>query len=158
MPDTIISIGKYAFKNCTGMTEIKLSSNLETIGIGAFVNCVSLTSIEIPDSVYEIETDFWNTKTFEGCDALNIVYIGKGVTNVQYKIFDECSSLESIYVPSTLVSIDNFAFSDFELLKNIFFEGSIDEWKNVVLSENAFLERQYDITVYCTDGEVIIEK
>lgn len=158
MPDTIISIGKYAFKNCTGMKEIKLSSNLETIGIGVFVNCENLTSIKLPDSVCEIEMEFWNTATFENCDALRNVYIGRGITNIKHKIFNGCSSLENVYVQSTLVSIDNFAFSDCELLKNIFFNGTTDEWKNVVLGKNAFFEHQYDITVHCTNGEIIIEK
>ncbi len=158
MPDTIISIGKYAFKNCTGITEIKLSSNLETIGIGAFINCVSLTSIEIPDSVYEIETDFWGTKTFEGCNALKVVRLGKGITNIKYKIFDECSALDSIYVTSMLAGVENFAFSDCVSLKNIYFTGSVEQWQNVVLGDKAFFEHQYDITVHCTDGEIIIEK
>lgn len=158
MPDTVVSIGKHAFKNCTRMTEIKLSSNLETIGIGVFVNCGSLTSIEIPDSVSEIEDKLLSDKTFEKCGALKSVRIGKGITTVSYKTFDGCCSLESIYVTSTLESVEDFAFSDCVLLKNIYFNGSVAQWQNVVLGDKAFFEHQYDITVHCTDGEIIIEK
>ena len=74
------------------------------------------------------------------------------------EIFDECSALDSICVTSMLAGVENFAFSDCVSLKNIYFTGSVEQWKNVVLGDKAFFEHQYDITVHCTDGEIIIEK
>ena len=44
-------VGKNAFKNCSSLSSVELSGELESIDAGAFEGCRSLMSIEIPDGV-----------------------------------------------------------------------------------------------------------
>lgn len=63
----VTTLGGYAFENCNTVTEIKLSSNLETIESYAITNCSSLKKVVIPDNVEEIQT-----RGFNSCSKLTI--------------------------------------------------------------------------------------
>ena len=47
LPDTITTIGEYAFENCTNLISIKIPSSITEIGKGAFQGCTSLTDIYV---------------------------------------------------------------------------------------------------------------
>ena len=82
LPNSITSIGDYAFYNCRGLTSIEIPEGVASIGIGAFYNCSSLTSI----------------------------IIGNGVTSIGSSAFYNCSSLTSIEIPNSVASIGKYAF------------------------------------------------
>ena len=44
-PDSLISIGKYAFSGCVGLTSIELPESLSSLGARAFQNCTRLEEI-----------------------------------------------------------------------------------------------------------------
>lgn len=69
IPDSVTTIGDYAFNNCTGLTSITIPDSVTTIGSFAFYNCTSLTSITIPDSVTTI-----GEGTFKNCTGLTDIY------------------------------------------------------------------------------------
>jgi len=50
----VISIGEYAFYDCTSLTEIVIPDSVTSIGDGAFAYCESLQEIVIPNSVTSI--------------------------------------------------------------------------------------------------------
>ena len=54
IPDTVTTIDKYAFSDCTGLTSISLPANLTTIGDSAFSDCTGLTSITLPANITKI--------------------------------------------------------------------------------------------------------
>lgn len=68
LPNTIISIGAWAFSE-TGITSIKIPSSVTSISYG-FVGYCNITSITIPNSVIDIDGDL-----LEGCVTLK-EYIG----------------------------------------------------------------------------------
>ena len=69
IPDSVTSIGKYAFPSCTGLTSITIPDSVTSIDDSAFAYCTGLTSITIPDSVTSIGDD-----AFSGCTGLTDVY------------------------------------------------------------------------------------
>ena len=77
IPDSVTSIGDYAFYECYSLTSIDIPDGVTSIGGDAFTWCSSLTSIDIPDGVTSIGND-----AFYGCSSLTSVTIGKGVTSI----------------------------------------------------------------------------
>ena len=55
IPNSVTSIGDYAFWMCSSLTSIEVPSSVTSIESGAFRECSRLTSIEIPSSVTSIK-------------------------------------------------------------------------------------------------------
>ena len=68
IPDSVTSIGDYAFSNCSSLTSITIPDSVTSIGYFAFYSCSSLTSIAIPDSVTSI-----GDGAFRSCTSLTSV-------------------------------------------------------------------------------------
>ena len=60
----VTSIGNVAFKDCIGLTSVKIPDSVTTIADYAFEGCSGLTSVNIPDSGVSI-----NRFAFEGCSG-----------------------------------------------------------------------------------------
>ena len=60
IPNSVTSIGTYAFNNCRKLTSVIISNNVISIGDFAFYQCDGLTAVSIPHSVTSIgEGAFW---------------------------------------------------------------------------------------------------
>ena len=106
IPDSVTSIGRYAFYNCSGLTSITIPDSVTSIGDGAFSGCNQLVSITIPNSVTSI-----GKEAFDYCSGLTSVMIGNGVTSIGSSAFEDCSGLTSITIPDSVTSIGSEAFS-----------------------------------------------
>ena len=65
----MLSIGNYAFQNCTGLTSLDLGNSVTTVSDHAFENCTGLATITIPGSVKTLGG------AFDGCKNLSSIYI-----------------------------------------------------------------------------------
>lgn len=74
IPDTIKTIGAYAFSGFTEVTDITISttSALEEISEGAFCDCAKLTNITLPNSLRIV-----TPTVFTGCDALTSIEVAE---------------------------------------------------------------------------------
>ena len=54
IPNSVTSIGEYAFYKCSSLTSVVIPNSVTTIGYRAFYGCDSLTSVVIPDRVTTI--------------------------------------------------------------------------------------------------------
>ena len=54
LPNSVTNIGDFAFCDCSSLTTITLPNSVRSIGRCAFANCSSLTSINIPESVIHV--------------------------------------------------------------------------------------------------------
>ena len=93
IPNSVTSIGSWAFYNCTSLTSVTIPDSVTSIGSYAFEVCTSLTSVTIPDSVTSIEN-----MAFHYCTSLASVTIGNSVTSIGHMVFDYCNSLTEIKV------------------------------------------------------------
>ncbi len=135
LPDTVISIDRYAFQNCTSLETVSLNSGLESIGDYAF-NGSGLTELSLPEKLYSIgKYSFYGTKitelvipdsvsklgkyAFYGCAELKSVSIGKRVGTVSENAFFGCSSLSEVIIPKTVSKIEDYAFSSCSSLEKI---------------------------------------
>ena len=68
IPDSVTSIGSWAFSVCSGLTSVTIGNGVTSIGSYAFYGCSGLTSVTIPDGVTSIWSD-----AFLGCSGLTSV-------------------------------------------------------------------------------------
>ena len=54
IPNSVTTIGKWAFENCTSLASVNIPNSVTTIGGWAFYCCTSLASVNIPNSVTTI--------------------------------------------------------------------------------------------------------
>ncbi len=54
IPNSVTSIGSYAFNRCTSLISVTIPNSVTSIGIGAFYGCSGLTSVSIGNSVTSI--------------------------------------------------------------------------------------------------------
>ena len=106
IPNSITSIGNYAFSGCSGLTSVTIPNSVTSLGDYAFSYCSSLTSVTIPNSVTGIGD--W---VFYGCSSLTNVSIPNSVTSIGDYAFCGCSSLTSVTIPNSVTSIKGYAFS-----------------------------------------------
>ena len=89
IPDSVTSIGYYAFSGCRNLTNIEIPNSVTSIGARAFSWCYGLTSIEIPNSVTSI-----GSEAFYSCSNLTSIVIPDSVTSIGSEAFYSCSSLK----------------------------------------------------------------
>lgn len=105
IPEGVEIIGDEAFRECKGLTEIKLPSSLTSIGEGAFASCSGLTGIQLPEGLTNI-----GRGAFIGCTGLSRIQMPEGLTSIGNFAFNWCTELTSVVFPSTLTSLGDDAF------------------------------------------------
>ena len=94
----VLTIGQYAFANCSKLTNVTFESvsQLKTIGEYAFQYCSAMTEITIPDTVTTI-----NGWAFWYCTGLTEINIPVNVSSIGNNVFGGALSLTSITVAAT---------------------------------------------------------
>ena len=129
IPDSVTSIGDYAFSGCSSLSNIVIPDSVTDIGKCAFSHCSSLSNIVIPDSVTSIGND-----AFLRCSSLSNIVISDSVTSIGNGAFLGCSSLSNIVIPDSVTSIGNYAFSDCSSLSSIVIPDSVTDIGNDAFS------------------------
>ncbi len=118
IPNSVTSIGKYAFYCCSALTSVTIPKSVTSIGNGAFEGCYGLTSVHISDIAAwcNIEFHYTNPLSFahhlylNGEEVKDLV-IPNSVTSIGNYAFDSCSGLTSVTIPNSVTSIGGGAFS-----------------------------------------------
>lgn len=76
---------------CKSLTSVTIPNSVTTIGEYAFSGCSALTSVTIPNSVTTIDR-----AAFEDCTDLQKVYIGNSVKAIGEYAFKYCTSITQI--------------------------------------------------------------
>ncbi|MDE6553880.1 MAG: leucine-rich repeat domain-containing protein, partial [Muribaculaceae bacterium] len=121
IPESVTSIGAYAFYNCSGLKSVVIGNSVKTIGKSAFYGCSGLTSVEIGNSV-----EWIGNQAFYECSSLESVVIGNSVETIGDKAFYNCSSLTSLEIPNSVTTIDRYAFEKCRSLTSVVLGNSVE--------------------------------
>jgi len=118
IPDSVTSIGNYAFALCSNLVSVTIPDSVINIGTDAFADCDSMTSVTIPNSVTNIAF-----RAFAACSDLTGIWVEE---NNAYYSSDEngllfnkeqttliqapCALPDSYSIPYSVTSIGAFAF------------------------------------------------
>jgi hypothetical protein len=95
IPNSVTSIGNYAFYLCSGLTSIEIPNSVTSIGYGAFWGCSGLTSIEIPNSMTSIDS-----YAFRGCSGLtSMTVLADNPPAITNNTFQNVPKSIPVYVP-----------------------------------------------------------
>ena len=125
IPNSVTSIGDWAFQSCESLASVSIPNSVTSIGECAFESCVSLASVTIPDSVTSI-----GERAFSCCLSLASVTIHDSVTSIGACAFDFCSSLVDITIPDSVTSIGAGTFSYCSSLESVTLPESLTSIEN----------------------------
>ena len=112
IPNSVTSIGGWAFCGCSGLTSVTIPNSVTYIGEYAFGGCSGLTSVTIPNSVTSI-----GSYAFSGCSGLTSVTIPNSVTRIGWNAFQYCSGLNDVFTfidDPTTVSMGGSVFYQYQ--------------------------------------------
>ncbi|MBQ7205398.1 MAG: leucine-rich repeat protein [Muribaculaceae bacterium] len=115
IPNSVTSIGGWAFSYCYSLTSIIIPNSVTSIGKGAFEGCIGLTSVDISNSVTSI-----GNYAFFNCEGLTSINIPNSVTAIGSNAFFWCTGLTSIVIPNSVTSIGNEAFCNCWRLTDVY--------------------------------------
>ena len=104
IPASVTAIADYGFSRCA-FTTFTVPNTVATIGAYAFSDCDALESIELPAGLRRIEES-----TFRNCYALASIAIPEGVTSIGKDSFCSCSALTTITLPAGIEEYGADAF------------------------------------------------
>ena len=150
----VTAIGDYAFDglNSEALVEITISENIKSIGEGAFANSPSVRII------VEAKPEHIGQKAFLGCEGLERIELGAGLTEVPFEAFsgctrlrevilsdtverisenafELCSSLQNVVAHESLRTVEDSAFVDCDALRAVCYYGTAEEWAETEISD-----------------------
>ena len=81
LPDGLVSIGEYCFTS-SKLTDIIIPEGVKTIGKYAFLRCEQLESVKFDNCTADVSANM-----FENCKNLSNVTFGNGISNLKRAIF-----------------------------------------------------------------------
>ena len=136
LPNSVTSIGEYAFSYCQKLPSVTLTNNIVSIEKNAFDHCTKITSVDIGDKVENL-----SEYAFRGCTALKSIDLGKKLTGINQYCFYNCNSLETLELPNTVTVIKQNAFEYCSSLKSIDIPDSVTTLGNYAFEYCSALEK-----------------
>ena len=144
VPESVASIGDFAFYNCDELTSVTIPGYVTEIGYQVFKGCKALSNLVLEDSEEELSFDI---QVFDSCPIAQIylgrniaggtpfrsmsdlesVTIGASVKSIQENAFSGCSKFTSVTIPGSVTEIGHQAFSGCRVLSDVVFEDAEEE-------------------------------
>ena len=147
----VTAIGRRAFYDCAGITEVTIPESITEIGTQIFYKCADLHTVYYNStyysSVYSSGNPFLNvaniktlvlrntipTKLIREAPNIEEVIVLGGVTTIGERAFEECDSLNSVTIPDSVTSIGSYAFCGCDSLTSVTIPDSV-----ISIGESAF--------------------
>ena len=160
IPNSVTSIGSYAFSGCSGLTSVTIPNSVTSIGESAFYGCSGLKEVHISDMAA------WCKISFDSDDANPLYYahnlylngalitdlvIPNSVTSIGNYAFYDCSGLTSVTIPNSVTSIGSSAFRGCRALTTITIPNSVTSIGESAFSNCSGLKEVHisDLAAWC---------
>ena len=135
--DATTSIGFCAFDECYKLTTLSLGKNITTIGDYAFLDCHTLDNVTIPPSVTSI-----GKSAFYRCYALTTLSLGENIEKIGSYAFADCRHLTNVTIPEKVETIEPYTFGWCLDLKYITLPAGLTSFKDRLVSCPAGFTKQ----------------
>jgi len=122
----ITCIKDNGFYDCWDITSVSLPNSLTSIGNYAFGSCI-FTSIIIPSSVVSMGNGIFDNS------SLKTLIISSGVTTIGESAFLNTYSLTSVTIHSSVISIGSGAFASCNKLSTVNYTGTEEQWASITI-------------------------
>lgn len=107
IPDSVVSVGEYAFFKDVLLETITVGSGVQVIGNNAFELCSALTEVVLPENNSLIAL---GGRAFSYCTALTEIALPEGLVSIGNQTFLNCVELRDVHIPSSVTAVGQFAF------------------------------------------------
>ena len=114
IPDSVTNIGTDAFGECSGLKEVVIPDSVTSMGEAVFYKCTSLEKVKL-----SVNITMPNPAVFQYCSNLKEVVLSENMRFLGDFMFSYCTQLTNIVLPDTLTSVLRSAFQNCDNLKNI---------------------------------------
>ena len=135
--DATTSIGSWAFDECYKLTTLSLGKNITMIGDYAFLDCHTLDNVTIPPSVTSI-----GKSAFYRCYALTTLSLGENIEKIGSYAFADCRHLTNVTIPEKVETIEPYTFGWCLDLKYITLPAGLTSFKDRLVSCPAGFTKQ----------------
>lgn len=149
IPASIRSVGFNAFRECTGLERINISSLTAWSNIdfrdklanpiqccgNLYLNGSLLTDLNI-----EADTEYIKSFVFQGLSSLKTLKIADGLKGIGQYSFAQCTSITEVELPESIENIDMSAFSDCSSLVSITLPSKLQNVETGILARTAIKE------------------
>ena len=146
LPDSIITIGHYAFLRNINLNIPNIPDSVTFIGNGAFAYCNNLNITKLPDSIEIIRQD-----TFNSCENLALTKLPDNLIEIRSFAFDRCKKITITSIPKGVTEIGSYAFYGCDGITTLTFKGTPTSVSSYAFSNCTNLT---DIYVPWSEGEV----
>lgn len=116
LPDSIETIGAYAFSGCSALERIHLPAKLTEISQRMFDDCGSLEQLTLPAGLRSI-----GDYAFYGCGKLKRLHLPEGVQQIGKYAFYNCRKMEEINIPLAATDLNMGLFLNCDSLTYLSF-------------------------------------
>ena len=122
IPNTVTSIGSYAFYDCKDLKNVIMGNGIVSIETGAFQYCNALSEIQWSNALREI-----GPAAFYECTSLKDVRFPGSVTTLANSAFENCSALQNVVFPSSLLRLGYSVFRNCTAMTSLTINGNMED-------------------------------
>ena len=126
LPADLTEIPAYCFYDFEKLSgEMFVPNTIHSIGEYAFYKCISFSKVEFDENM---PSDFaCGDYAFSECWSIKHIVLPEGLTKVSKGMFQRCYNLESIRLPNTLLHISDEAFEQAEALEYLTIPANVED-------------------------------
>ena len=102
IPDTVVTVGDYAFEKLSGMTALTIPDSVSSIGVYGIAYSSDLERVTVGNGLEKI-----GSYGFKSCRKLTQITMGSNVNDIAENAFSQCDTLADVYYAGTQEQWEN---------------------------------------------------